>query len=154
MSNYIAVSYCPDTSLLQARLNELANAGISGLSDRITLNEDSGTYLMQMFKAVKYSDDGTKSVGVLEVYPNAMLGTFDEDGIMIAPPLMDVINANGVVIEVLASDIKDNQADIWNQIDANGIAAIRTCHPETLVYQDEDGNDVTVSQGLQFHWLA
>ncbi len=80
MNNIIAISKCDDTTKLQARLAQLSSANINGLSDRIAFNEDTSKYLFNMFKGVKYSDDGLKSVGVLEILPHFFYGIEDEDG--------------------------------------------------------------------------
>jgi len=131
MSNYIVLTYCPSVNLLQDKLAYFASMNIDGLSDRIYFNEDTGTYTFDMFKMVRYSEDGTKSAGILEVFPQYFEGTRDENGNIINPDLFTVINTGGVVLEVLASTIKYEE-DVYNHLDEEGIAKLREIVPETI----------------------
>ena len=151
--NILAITHCPDTSKLQTRLAQLAQLDVKELSERIKQDEDTGRYLVNMFKGVKYSDDGTQSIGLLEIYPHLFFGTFDEDGALLSPPLLSIINQNEVIIEVLAHGVK-YQENPFDSLDSDGIAKVRACHPETVTYTDENGDDVIVNQSVEFVRLA
>jgi len=136
MSNYKVLTKCDDVSKLQEKLAYFASQDVDGLSDNIHLDPDTRHYVFEMFKAVRYSEDGTKSVGVLEVFPQYFEGTTDEDGNVVKPDLFTVINTGGEVLKVLASSIK-YQEDVYDNLDENGIAEIREVVPETVTYPVE-----------------
>ena len=130
--NYLVLTKCPDVAALQPRLEFFASQDIDGLSDRIRFDEETGHYVFDMFKAVVYSEDGTKSVGILEVFPQYFEGVKDEEGNIIEPDLFTVINTGGEVLKVLASGYK-YQEDVYDNLDADGIAEIREVVPETVM---------------------
>ena len=111
-----------------------------------------------MFKSVVYSEDGAKSVGILEVFPQYYEGVADEDGNIVKPDLFTVINSGGEVLQDLASCIKyltpTQVNDVYSYLDDEGIAKIREVVPEFKTIQDEDGLDVTIEQSYKFAGLA
>jgi hypothetical protein len=111
-----------------------------------------------MFKSVVYSEDGTKSVGILEIFPQYYNGVTDEDGNVVNPDLFTVINTGGEVLQDLASCSKyltpTQVNDVYSYLDAEGIAKIREVVPEFKTIQDENGLDVTIEQSYKFAGLA
>jgi hypothetical protein len=147
----------------QKRLAYFAQQDVEGISNRIHVNPETRNYIFDMFKAVVYSElvyseDGAKSVGILEVFPQYYDGITDEDGNVVKPDLFTVINAGGEVLQDLASCSKyatPTQAnDVYSYLDAEGIAKIREVVPEFKTIQDEDGLDVTIEQSYKFAGLA
>ena len=156
--NYLVLSFCPNVEALEKRLAYFAQQDIEGISNRIHMNPETRNYIFEMFKEVAYSEDGTKSVGILEVFPQYYDGVTDEDGNVVKPDLFTVINSGGEVLQDLASCSKyatPTQAnDVYSYLDAEGIAKIREVVPEFKTIQDEDGQDVTIEQSYKFAGLA
>mgnify|MGYP005998020831 CR=1 FL=1 len=126
----LAVTFCRDVSKLQIRLAEF-----------------------KMFKGVVYSDDGTKSSGLLEIFDHLFFGIKDENDNLIAPPLLSVINQNESIIEVFSygTKYKDNPFDT---LTPEQIADIRLCYPEQEISKDDEGNDVVTNRPITFKSLA
>ena len=151
--NYLVLTKCDDTTALQAKLAYFASQSIDGLSSRISMNEETSRYIFDMFKVVKYSEDGSKSVGILEIFPQYFEGVKDEDGNIIKPDLFTVINTGGEVLKVLASGIK-YQEDVYDNLTDESILSIREVIDEFITIQDESGDDVIVEQSYRFAGLA
>lgn len=128
--NYIVVTFCPAVRLLSTDM------------------------LDRLFKMVKYSEDGTCSAGVVELTHAELFGLTDEDGKVIAKPLIDQVNGVNEVVEILAYADKDKQGEMWDSISDDGAAKIRLVHPQFITIQDEDGEDVIIERGLAIGALA
>ncbi len=156
--NYLVLSFCPNVAALQHTLAYFANQDIEGISNRIHMNPETRNYIFDMFKKVVYSEDGTKSVGILEVFPQYYEGITGENGEVIKPDLFTVINSGGEVLQDLASCIKyatpTKVNDVYSLLDAEGIAKVREVIPEFTTIQDENGQDVIVEQSYRFAGLA
>jgi hypothetical protein len=156
--NYLVLSFCPNVEAFQKRLAYFAQQDIEGISDRIHVNPETRNYIFDMFKEVAYSEDGTKSAGILEIFPQYYNGVTDEDGNVVKPDLFTVINTGGEVLQDLASCVKyltpTQVNDVYSYLDAEGIAKIREVVPEFKTIQDEDGLDVTIEQSYKFAGLA
>jgi hypothetical protein len=156
--NYLVLSYCPNVAAFQHTLAYFAQQDIEGISNRIHVNPETRNYIFDMFKAVVYSEDGAKSVGILEVFPQYYEGVTDENGSIIKPDLFTVINSGGEVLQDLASCTKyltpTQVNDVYSYLDGEGIAKIREVVPEFKTIQDENGEDVIVEQSYKFAGLA
>jgi len=156
--NYLVLSFCPNVEAFQKRLAYFAQQDVEGISNRIHMNPETRNYIFDMFKSVVYSEDGAKSVGILEVFPQYYEGVADEDGNIVKPDLFTVINSGGEVLQDLASCIKyltpTQVNDVYSYLDDEGIAKIREVVPEFKTIQDEDGLDVTIEQSYKFAGLA
>ena len=156
--NYLVLSFCPNVEAFQKRLAYFAQQDVEGISNRIHMNPETRNYIFDMFKEVAYSEDGAKSVGILEVFPQYYEGVADEDGNIVKPDLFTVINTGGEVLQDLASCSKYSTPtqvnDVYSYLDDEGIAKIREVVPEFKTIQDEDGLDVTIEQSYKFAGLA
>ena len=150
--SYLVIAKCDNTALLQSTLGYFKDNHVEGLTERIKENEETGNLLFDMFKKVIYSEDGTKSVGLLEVFNHHFEGQKDEEGNIIKPDLFSVINAQGEVLKVLASGIK-YQENVFDKLDSEGIASIREVIDEYTTIKDENGDDKIVEQSYIFAGL-
>ena len=156
--SYLVLSYCPNVAAFQQKLAYFAQQDIEGISDRIHINPETRHYIFDMFKSVVYSEDGTKSAGILEVFPQYYDGITGENGEVIKPDLFTVINTGGEVLQDLASCIKyvtpTQVNDVYSYLDDEGIAKIREVVPQYTTIQDENGQDVIIEQSYKFAGLA
>jgi hypothetical protein len=156
--NYLVLSFCPNVEAFQKRLAYFAQQDVEGISNRIHMNPETRNYIFDMFKEVAYSEDGTKSAGILEIFPQYYDGVTDEDGNVVKPDLFTVINTGGEVLQDLASCSKyltpTQVNDVYSYLDADGIDKIREVVPQYTTIQDEDGQDVIIEQSYKFAGLA
>ena len=160
--NILVLTYCENVDGLQERLAYFASQNIEGLSDRITFDVETQRYNFNMFKSVRYSEDGAKSVGILEVFPQYWNGTFDENGNMVTHGLFEIINQPSTVIEPLADCVKyispTQVNDVYANLSFSDISKIRQVVPEfiTVTVEDENGDisDEIIEQSYRFAGLA
>jgi len=131
---YLVLTYCPNVAALQ------------------------GVDCKVKFKEVLYTQDGSKSVGILDVPAHYYEGITGENGSVIKQDIFTIINSSGVILEDLASCFKyatpTQVNDVYAGLTEAGIAKIREVVPEFTTIQDENGEDVIIEQSYRFAGLT